>query len=117
MPLLEAYPATMAGAHAVLARIALDDGRPTDALEAAERAAATLARDAIDTRVTLIRLAHILALEANGRTAEAAEAAREAHALVDAVAAKLPERRRGAFLDGISLHREIIAAHARLTSA
>ena len=114
MPLLEAYPATAAGAYAVTARIALDEGRAIDALEPAERAAASLSRDAIDTRVMLVRLAHILALEANGRTAEAAQAASEARALIDQQAVNIPESRRAAFRDGISLHREILAAHDRL---
>ncbi len=117
MPVLDAYPATAAGAHAVTARIALDEGRPADALEPALRAAANLSRDAIDTRVMLIRLAHILALEANDRAAEAAAAAREARALIDEQAATIPEARRAAFRDGISLHREILAAHARLVPA
>ncbi|MBZ0238199.1 MAG: hypothetical protein K8M05_38165, partial [Deltaproteobacteria bacterium] len=85
-----------------------------DALEPAERAAASLSRDAIDTRVMLVRLAHILALEANGRTAEAAQAASEARALIDQQAVNIPESRRAAFRDGISLHREILAAHDRL---
>lgn len=114
MPLVEAYPATAAGAHAVLARIALDEQRAADALAAGERAAASLSRDAIDTRVMLIRLSHILALEANGRTADAASAAREARRLIDAQAATIAENRRAAFRDGISIHREILAAHARL---
>jgi eukaryotic-like serine/threonine-protein kinase len=116
MAALEAYPATAAGASAVSARIALDEGRRADALAAAERAAASLSRDAIDTRVMLIRLAHVLALEGNGRIADAAEAAREARALIDAQTATIPADRRAAFRDGISLHRELLAAHARLTA-
>jgi hypothetical protein len=116
MPLIEAYPSTAAGAHAVVARIALDEGRPADALEPAERAAATLSREAIDTRVMIIRLAHILALEANGRTAEAAASAAQAYALIEAQALALTEKRRAAFRDGISVHREILAAHARLAA-
>jgi hypothetical protein len=117
MPVLEAYPATAAGVDAVRALIALDEARPADALEAAERAARSLSRDAIDTRVMLVRLAHILALEASGRTADAARAACEARAAIDDQAATLPKARRASFRDDISLHREILAAHARLTAS
>ena len=113
--MLEAYPATAAGAFAVSARIALDEGRPADALAAAARAAESLTRDAIDTRVMLIRLAHVLALEANGRADDAARAAHEACVEIEAQAAAISDPgRRATFRDGISLHRELFAARARL---
>jgi serine/threonine protein kinase len=111
---LEAYPATAAGALAVHARIALDEERAEDALAAAQRAAAGLSSDAIDTRVMLIRLAHILALEANDRRDDAAREAAAARAEIDTQAATIStDSARAAFL-GISLCREILAACDRL---
>jgi eukaryotic-like serine/threonine-protein kinase len=113
--ILDAYPATAAGALAVCARIALDQGRTADALVAAERAATASAGDAIDTRITLVRIAHILALEANGRTADAARAAAHARHAIEAEAAKITDAaQRAAFTDGISIHRELLAADRRL---
>lgn len=80
-----------------------------------EGGAAALDLDAIDTRTKMIRLAHILALEASGRRDDAHREATRARAEIEKQAAPISDpEQRAAFCEGISLHRDIFAAERRL---
>lgn len=80
-----------------------------------EGGAAALDLDAIDTRTMMIRLAHILALEASGRRDDAHREATRARAEIEKQAAPISDpEQRAAFCEGISLHRDIFAAERRL---
>ncbi len=112
---LEAYPTTRAAALAVEAMIALDAGRPADARARAAEAFAATTADAAEHRRLQIVLAHVRALEACGAraaaAAHAADARRELLARADAIA---EPALRASFLDAVTIHRELLAAAARL---
>jgi len=112
---LEAYPATRAAALAVEAMIAIDRGRLDDALAGAHRAFQSMTADAAEHRRMQIVLAYVRALEACGRREEAAAHAAEARRELAARAASITEPAlRASFLGAVSIHRELLAAAARL---
>ena len=112
---LEPYPVTRAAGLAVEAMIALDRGRPEDALASARTAFHSTTAESAEQRRMQIVLAYVLALEATGHRDEAAARAGEARRELEGRAAAIADPELAAsFLGKVSIHRELVAAARRL---
>ncbi len=114
--------ADVAAGLLALARALLAQGRPGDALEVSERAAAMHRGQgygrATQGRSQEIWWRHAQALAANGRSEEAWEALRQAHELLlDAVGNVHDEGLRRSFLNKVEVNREIVLEWLRESAA